>query len=160
MKWINAGNLEAWGRTTASETELPGLIADLISATASEISAIRFPRGEKGRVRGFDGVLESNEEALNVPIGGSVWEFKTSVEYKKYALEDFGKRTRETSPTDQAKLTLLLVTPFTWDSSDPTNKLEDWQRARKAESSWKDVKLIDGVQLAHPIQRAEVHSAS
>lgn len=149
MKWINATNLEAWGRTMASEAKLPGLVADLISATASEIGTIRFPSGGKGRVRGFDGVLQSNEEALNVPLGGSVWEFKTSPEYKKYALKDFDKRTLETSATDQADLSLVLVTPFTWDSSNRKNKREDWERAREESSCWKEVKLLDGAQLEH-----------
>jgi hypothetical protein len=41
----------------------------------------------------------------------------------------------------------VLVSPWTWDSSDPKNKREDWLAARKAGSSWKDVRYIDGSML-------------
>jgi len=147
MKWITAANLDAWGRTTASESLLPELVADLISATAPEITSIRFPSGDKGRVRGFDGVLESGGGWLNVPQGRSVWEFGTSLDYQKKALADFQKRSGEISAEEQKSLTLLLVTPFTWDSSIGTNKLEDWEKARMAGSDWKAVILLDGARL-------------
>ena len=62
MKWITAANLEAWGRTNASESELPALVADLISATGKDITSIRFPSGDKGRTRGLDGILECDGE--------------------------------------------------------------------------------------------------
>ena len=54
MRWISASQLEVWGRTRTSATDLPGLVSDLIRATAPDITAIRFPTGEKGQVRGFD----------------------------------------------------------------------------------------------------------
>lgn len=56
---------------------------------------------------------------------------------KAKALKDFSKRTGQISVTDQAEATLILVTPFTWDSSNSENKLEDWEMARKKESHWK-----------------------
>ncbi|HEX8574565.1 MAG TPA: hypothetical protein VF759_17625 [Allosphingosinicella sp.] len=147
MKWITTAQLDAWGRTRTSETELPGMISDLVRATAPDITAIRFPTGEKGQVRGFDGVLDSSVEVLNVPQGRSYWEFGTEAGHQAKALKDFKKRTDQVSATDQAEATLVLVTPFTWDSSDSKNKIEDWEKARKKESEWKKVKLIDGAQL-------------
>lgn len=147
MKWITAAQLDAWGQTRTSATELPGLVSDLIRATAPDITAIRFPTGEKGQVRGFDGVLESSVAALNVPQGRSYWEFGTESGYQAKALGDFQKRTKQVSAEEQAETTLMLVTPFTWDSSKATNKIEDWERAREKASKWKKVKLIDGAQL-------------
>ncbi len=147
MKWITADNLDAWGRTTASEVLLPELIADLISATAPEITSIRFPSGGKGRVRGFDGVLTSIGGLLNVPQGRSVWEFGTSADYQGKAMRDFNSRTGDVSAEEQKDLTLVLVTPFTWDSSNIENKIEDWEKAREKASSWKNVVLIDGAKL-------------
>lgn len=147
MKWITTAHLDVWGKTRTSETELPGLVSDLVRATAPDITAIRFPTGEKGQVRGFDGVLESSVETLNVPQGRSYWEFGTEAGYQAKALKDFKKRTGQISVTDQAAATLVLVTPFTWDSSNSENKIEDWEKARKKESNWKKVKLIDGAQL-------------
>lgn len=147
MKWITTAHLDVWGKTRTSETELPGLVSDLVRATAPDITAIRFPTGEKGQVRGFDGVLDSSVEALNVPQGRSYWEFGTEAGHQAKALKDFKKRTGQVSATDQAEATLVLVTPFTWDSSDSKNKIEDWEKARKKESNWKKIKLIDGTQL-------------
>jgi hypothetical protein len=72
MKWITTAHLDTWGRTRTSETELPELISDLVRATASDITAIRFPTDEKGQVRGFDGVLDSSVAALNVPQGQTI----------------------------------------------------------------------------------------
>jgi hypothetical protein len=147
MKWITTAQLDAWGRTRTSATELPGMVSDLVRATAPDITAIRFPTGEKGQVRGFDGVLDSSIEALNVPQGRSYWEFGTEAGYQAKALKDFKKRTNQLSASDQAEATLVLVTPFTWDSSISKKKIEDWETARKEESKWKTVKLIDGTQL-------------
>ena len=138
MKWITADNLDAWGRTTASEVLLPELVADLISATAPEITSIRFPSGGKGRVRGFDGVLTSIGGLLNVPQGRSVWEFGTSADYQGKAIRDFNSRCRDVTAEEQKDLTLVLVTPFTWDSSNSENKIEDWEKAREDASSWKN----------------------
>ncbi len=149
MKWIEANHLDVWGRTNESEVELPALVADLICATTAGIKSIRFPSRGKGRVRGFDGVLESFEETLYVPMGKSVWELKSSASYKGKALEDFNKRTRETPVEEQADLTLVLVTPFTWDSSDRKKTIEGWVAEKKEAANWKDVIVIDGAMLEH-----------
>ncbi|WP_447553335.1 hypothetical protein [Vreelandella sp. EE22] len=147
MKWINAKQLEEWGNTRTSETEFPGLVSDLILATVNEINAIRFPTGEKGQVRGFDGNLISGVEGLNIPEGASLWEFGTEANYKKKANDDFDKRTKEVSLKEQQETTLILVTTFTWDSSSSNNKIEDWVSEKRKKSNWKNVRLIDGVQL-------------
>lgn len=159
MKWITTTNLEAWGRTRASEIQLPGLVGDLIRATTPDFIAMRIPTDEKGQVRGFDGVVESNVAALNVPEGKSIWEFGTEADYKGKALSDFKTRTREVSKEDQQQTTLILVTPFTWDSSKADNKIESWIAARKKESAWKDIKLLDGVQLETWLEQCPAVSA-
>lgn len=159
MKWISTINLDAWGSTRTSETELPGLVSDLIRATGPDINAMRFPTGEKGQVRGFDGTLDSSVAALNIPAGRSYWEFGTERDYQSKALRDFKKRDGEVSSPERAASTLVLVTPFTWDSSRSDNKIEDWENARKAESNWRDVKVIDGQQLEDWLAKCPAVSA-
>lgn len=159
VKWITAANLDAWGRTNSAEPELPELVADLISATASDIRSIRFPSGDKGRTRGFDGILESDGGALNVPKGKSIWEIGTETEYKAKAISDFRKRSRETPRAVQKNVTLVLVTPFTWDSTKKDWKLENWVQKRKKEQSWKDVIVIDGSCLERWLADAPAVSA-
>lgn len=49
MKWIEAGYLEVWVRTTRSKADLPAVLAALICATTNKIQAIRFPGRGKGQ---------------------------------------------------------------------------------------------------------------
>ncbi|WP_324751453.1 hypothetical protein [Roseovarius sp. Pro17] len=159
MKWITAAHLDAWGRTNSAEPELPELVADLISATASDIRSIRFPSGDKGRTRGLDGILASDGDALFIPKGKSIWEIGTEIDYKGKAIKDFNKRSGEISPADQKDVTLVLVTPFTWDSTKKDWKLENWVEIRKKEQSWKEVIVIDGASLERWLAEAPAVSA-
>lgn len=159
MKWITAANLEAWGRTNSAEPELPEIVADLISATGSDIRSIRFPGGDKGRTRGLDGILESDDAALFVPKGKSIWEIGTEIDYKGKALRDFTKRSGEIPSADQKDVTLVLVTPFTWDSTKEDWKLENWVEIRKKEQFWKEVIVIDGASLERWLAEAPAVSA-
>ena len=59
MKWIKALNLQQWADSSPAKVIFPALIADLIRATANSITEIRFPNGDKGQVRGYDGVLKA-----------------------------------------------------------------------------------------------------
>src|SRR6516225_7740168 len=85
MRWVTATQLENWARTLAAREELPKIVADLIRASSSDIVSMRFPSGDKGQVRGFDGHLVSDVSALNVPHGRSFWEFGTDADYKRKA---------------------------------------------------------------------------
>jgi hypothetical protein len=78
MKWITASDLTTWSGSPGARTDLPELLGDLIRATADSISSFRFPSGDAGNVRGFDGHLDSNTGGFNVPQGVSYWELKTS----------------------------------------------------------------------------------
>lgn len=147
MRWINASQLEDWARTIAARDAFPGLVADLIRASSREVMTMRFPSGDKGQVRGFDGHLESGTASFNVPAGRSIWEFGTNADYKDKANSDFEKRSKEVSKAEQAETTYVFISPWTWDSSSRKNKLEDWVAARKAKSSWKDIRYIDGAAL-------------
>ncbi len=133
MRWVKAGQLEDWARSVGSRVELAKIVSDLIRASSTDISAMRFPSGDKGQVRGFDGHLLCEVAAMNVPRGRSYWEFGTGSDYKVKALGEFKSRTSEVSEEDQREITLVLVSPWTWDSSDPKDKLENWIADRKVE---------------------------
>jgi len=74
MRWITASQLEEWAPSNSAREALPNIVSDLILASSPDITAIRFPSGDKGQVRGFDGALVSEVRALNVPQGNSYWE--------------------------------------------------------------------------------------
>ncbi|AXE62817.1 hypothetical protein BBF93_00300 [Hyphomonas sp. CACIAM 19H1] len=145
MKWISIDQLDKWASTLQARTEIPELVADLIRASADTISDIRFPSRGKGQIRGFDGWLEAVGTPPFVPDGKSVWEFGVSGASGSKLTKDYKKRTAEVPASNRANLTLVLVTPFTWD--DPKVKVVDWVQAKQAEKAWKDVRLLEGPHL-------------
>jgi hypothetical protein len=102
MRWITTSQLENWARGIPARDELPKIVSDLIRASSPDIASMRFPSGDKGQVRGFDGHLESDVSAFNVPQGRSFWEFSADEDYKQKAQSDFEKRTKEVPPADQS----------------------------------------------------------
>lgn len=145
MRWVRAINLQQWAETLPAQTRLPGLIADLIRATARDISDIRFPRDDKGQVRGFDGILEATGVPPYVPNGDSVWEFGVSSGIGKKADSDYAKRTSEMDAKKRKQTTFVFVTPHTWDN--PRQDLSEWLAEKRNRDEWKNVELLDGAKL-------------
>jgi len=142
LKWIKALQLEQWADTLQAKDKMPGLVADLIWATASKFRRLRFLQGDKGQVRGFDGYLDVDSNSPFVPNGMSVWEFGTSGAGKTKAESDYKKRTDEVDKETRAECTLVIVTPRTWDT--PTVKVEDWLAEKNDLKEWKSVAYLDG----------------
>ncbi|SDD96192.1 hypothetical protein [Paraburkholderia lycopersici] len=145
MRWVTATNLQQWADTLQARTSFPALVADLIRATAANISDIRFPNGDKGQVRGFDGVLDATGMPTYVPDGRSIWEFGVTEGAAGKAASDYEKRTRQVDEAARKETTFVFVSPRTWDN--PTVKLPDWVQAKREQGAWKDVKYIDGAML-------------
>lgn len=153
MKWITAANLEQWAETLQARTVFPALVADLIRASAPEISSIRFPSGDKGQVRGFDGFLEAAGVSPYVPDGNSIWEFGVTGDVIGKADGDYKKRTEEVDAIVRANTTFVFATPRTWDR--PRKKIADWLKQKRDLGEWKGVEYIDGIAIedwliAHP----------
>lgn len=147
MRWISAHNLQEWSNSLTARTTFPGLVADLITASASNITAFRFPNREKGQVRGFDGILDATGAPPFVPEGHSIWEFGVTSNVASKAESDFNKRTQEVDPLVRANTTFVFVTPRTWDL--PSKQIPDWLSEKRALRVWKDVQCFDGVALEH-----------
>ena len=109
MRWISAQNLQEWSNTVTAQTTFPGLISDLISASATSINEFRFPNREKGQVRGFDGILEATGVPPFVPDGLSIWEFGVTAEDVRKADREFEKRTKEVDATRRANTTFVFA---------------------------------------------------
>ena len=145
MKWIKALNLQQWADSIPAKVIFPALVADLIRATANNITEIRFPNGDKGQVRGYDGVLKAEGEGAYVPDGDSFWEFGVNEKLLDKVNSDYEKRTREVVPEIRLKTTFVFASLRTWDN--PKVKLEDWLQEKRSSGKWKDIKLIDGTML-------------
>jgi len=142
LRWITALNLQTWAETLGARNVFPAMVADLIRASAQAISTIRFPNGDKGQVRGFDGVLEAAGVPPYVPDGASIWEFGVSADAATKANSDFEKRTKEVDEGKRKETTFVFATPRTWNNGN--EKLADWVDARKKLGQWKDVIYLDG----------------
>lgn len=147
MRWITAHNLQEWSNSLPARTTFPGLIADLITASAPNITAFRFPNREKGQVRGFDGVLSATGVPPFVPDGSSIWEFGVSGDVLDKADDDFKKRTEQVAPAVRANTTFVFVTPRVWDR--PSKQIPAWLSEKRALGEWKGVECFDGVALEH-----------
>lgn len=143
MRWITALQLGQWAETISARTDFPKIIADLIRASVKNVIDIRFPNGDKGQVRGFDGVLDTEENLPYVPGGKSVWELGVNGGTAAKAESDYKKRTKEVDESIRKNATFVLVSPRTWDGS----KLSDWVENKNAKGEWKKVIYIDGSML-------------
>lgn len=146
MKWITALDLDQWADSLPARVDFPGMVGDLIRASLTSISDFRFPRGDKGQVRGFDGVLDAESNCAFVPDGESVWEFGVTEGGAVKANGDYKKRTEELDVEARKRTTFVFVSPRTWDSS-KGNKREDWVEEKRALNEWRDVLYIDGSML-------------
>ncbi len=149
MKWLTALMLEQWAEKLNAKADFPEVILDLVRASAGNSSSYRFPHGDRGQVRGFDGVLECEDGNSFVPAGRSIWEFGLDKDYQSKADGEYKKRTDELAlkQEDRKKMTFVFVTPRTWNKA--KLKLHDWVNKKKRLNEWGDVKYIDGVQIEH-----------
>jgi hypothetical protein len=158
MRLIETTDLKNWAGSTSARSRLPHLVKALISAVIQP-EQLRFPSGDAVWVPGYDGVLVSREKNLFVPTGLSVWELGTDSDYKDKANRDYNKRSKDKIEDgkegktvwkpDRAATAFVFVTPFVWKDK------ADWVAERKGEGIWRDVVVIDGVDLQEWPEAAE-----
>jgi hypothetical protein len=152
MNVVTVLDLEQWSNRTGSRTRLAGLVASLIRATA-EVSYIRFPSGDSGERKGYDGHLESSGFDQFVPRGKSVWEFGTSgrssqSKIKEKAEGDYQRRTREPKDADPKETVFVVVTSRPWDGA------REWASLKRKDGNWADVRAVDAVLLENWLREA------
>ena len=146
MQWITESDLVSWSKRVNARSLLADMVADLIRASISDATRFRFPGGDVGQLRGWDGDLETTQSVSFVPAGKSKWEFGVGAGAAK-ASHDYRNRTRTTDPMVMKENTLVLVNLEPWDT--PRKLLSDWERDRRAEGKWLDVRYLDSVELVH-----------
>ncbi|MGO9662344.1 MAG: hypothetical protein ACLP66_03410 [Polyangia bacterium] len=146
MQWISENDLERWSHRIDARCLLPDMVADLIRATVTDATRFRFPGGDAGQIRGWDGDLETTNRVSFVPAGKSKWEFGVGAGVSK-ASSDYEKRTANTDPLVMRENTLVLVNLQKWDT--PKKKLDDWEREHNEKGEWLAVQYLDAVKLVH-----------
>jgi hypothetical protein len=161
MKWIEARHLVAWADRLDARVRLPEIVSQLVRASAASISAYRFPEKDNAQLPGYDGRLTAipgEPYRAFLPEGDSVWEWGTNEDYRAKANGDYTARTKKPEPVDPASTTFEFVTPRIWHRTDPS--AEGWAADKRAEGIWKDVKVLDAIQLEHWLELCPAVAAS
>lgn len=152
---VTPNELEEFAKRVDSEAAIPELVWRLVTTSVKDLSLCRIPYGNSIGLPDLDGLVET-ESGLRqfVPKGRSYWEIGRSSKPQAKATADFKKRTAETSAKERASTTFVFVTPQNrpWP---PQSQLR-WIARRKKEG-WKDIKIIDGIQLCDWLQEFPVH---
>mgnify|MGYP000973022401 FL=1 len=145
---ITRDQLGSWADTPESKANFPHLISRLIRATTAKDTKVNIPWGSATYIEGWDGIVNSKEEARYIPEGISLWELGTGQDPKKKADSDYEKRTKDPRGYTPQDATFVFVTPRTW------TKKEEWVSQKKEEKKWKDVIVYDGISLAQWLDEA------
>lgn len=148
MMIITRDQLGSWADTPESKANFPYLISRLIRATTAKDTKVDIPWGSATYIEGWDGIVNSKEEARYIPEGISLWELGTGQDPKKKADADYEKRTKDPRGYTPQEATFVFVTPRIWTGKDT------WVKRRKEEKKWKDVIVYDGISLAQWLDEA------
>jgi hypothetical protein len=138
-----------WSGSRSAEEQFPYYIKKLICAVIQP-DQIRMPSGDAIWLPGHDGELLNAQKSRFIPEGLSVWEVGTEPSFKTKASKDYTKRSKDKTKKKKGKAqpklnrsetTFVFVTPHIWMNKDL------WVTERKVEGIWKDVIVIDGVDL-------------
>ena len=139
---ITANQIESWASEhEAARSRLPVLLRILVNSTGSGLTKVDFPGNDDSQRKGWDGFVEADRARPWIPEGASGWEFGCSEDVKRKANSDFGKRTGTVSAEEREDITFVFATPRRWSAKD------DWEKERRAEKRWKDVRVFDASDL-------------
>ncbi len=138
---FKAKDFENWTDSITSRHRLPVLLRILINSTCQGLEKIEFPGNDDAEKSGWDGFVHSAQVTPWIPKGKSGWEFGVRKDIKLKADEDYSTRVALILAKERKDITFVFVTPRHWD------KKELWENQRRAEKKWKDVKVIDAIDL-------------
>jgi transcriptional regulator with XRE-family HTH domain len=147
IRWITEADLDHWANSRFGQSAFPELIRRLVLAEAGYHPQLRFPSGDSVAMQGWDGETKIDFVSPIIPSGVAGWEVGTDKQPKTKADQAYKDRTKNKLHSDPSQTTFVFATPRRW------AKKEEWKKARKAEGVWKDVRVIDGVDLVQWLER-------
>lgn len=143
---VTATDLETYANTIESEQVLPEFVSYLIKESVSDLTYCRIPYGNSIGLPGYDGMVETAIGGRQyVPAGKSVWEIGTGAKPQHKATDDFRERLKATIETDRKDMSYVAVTPHAAKWAQPA---QDKWRKRRLKHGWKEIKILDGIQLS------------
>ncbi|MHC5722677.1 MAG: hypothetical protein ACYT04_28910 [Nostoc sp.] len=141
LKWVDATDLIRWADRLDARARLPQLLRLLIHATVQQPQRVDFSSGESIQMPGWDGIVDAPKGNSFVPNGYSVWELGTNKDFKTKAEGDYKKRVADSLGVVCSQTTFIFVTPRRWADKD------NWERNKKNEGIWADVRAYDADDL-------------
>lgn len=148
LKWVDATDLIRWADRLDARARLPQLLRLLIHATVEQPQRVGFPSGESIQVGGWDGIVDAPLGNSFVPNGYSVWELGVNKDIKGKADGDYEKRATNSLGLVRAETTFVFVTSRRWGNKDK------WEREKKSEGIWADVRAYDADDLEQWLEQA------
>lgn len=140
---ISALDISNWSDTIEAKNKFPELIRRLITASAAYLLQIDFPSGNNIYEGGWDGIVTDAIGTEFIPEGQSVWELGTNKDKRGKAENDYRERTQNPLGITPKEAVFVLATLRNWSAS----RKRDWIAEKKAESIWKDIRLLDAKDL-------------
>ena len=145
---IHARQIEDWASEIRARSRLPVLLRILLNSTGTGLEKVDFPGNDDAERVGWDGVLKAERANPWIPRGSSGWEFGCNQDIKRKADKDFGKRTQSVPESERRAATFVFVTPRKWKGKN------DWEKTRREERQWKDVRALDASDLEQWIEQS------
>lgn len=146
---IRAHDIQAWasGRIEPRQ-QLAALLRRLVNTTGIDLSKVDFPAYDDAERRGWDGYVEAGAATPWIPIGVSGWEFGCNAEPEHKAQSDYEARARHVPEEERKNTTFVFVTPRKWPGK------QAWEKARRPEKQFRDVRVFDAVNLEQWLEQS------
>lgn len=142
---ISPSELEDFSNRRDSEPIIPELIALLINLSVPDLLYCRIPYGDSIGLPGLDGIVKTEGGYRQfVPKQTSYWEIGRGKDAQNKATNDYRKRTKSTPKIERKNASFVFVTSRSkeWEQSSQNKWIK-----RRQNDGWKEIKIIDGVQL-------------
>lgn len=148
---ISSKELQEWAGRYDAPAVLPRLVRRLLLAT-SPLDGIAMRADSGTRYEGWDGIVMSRGGTAFCPAGLSVWELSVEGKVRTKLDEDYEKRSRKPPEgVRPARTTYVAVTARAFKKGKA-----DWANEKRAEGTWRDVRVLDADDLATWIEQAPV----
>ena len=133
----DAAAVDAWADRVEARTDFPRLVRRLIRQTNDQVVALEMRAAEGAGFAGYDGQVEALKATPFVPAGPSVWELGVGADPGTKANSDYKTRTKNSLGVDKGKTTFVFATARRWPGK------AQWEREKRAEGKWADVRAFD-----------------
>ena len=145
---IKANHIEDWAGDLAARSKLAVFLRTLVNSTGDKLTKVEFPGNDDSERPGWDGCVEAGEANPWIPEGKSGWEFSVCQNPKTKAGKDYAKSVKQSSADERKETTFIFVTPRRWPHKN------SWEKERRKEKKWKDVRVYDANNLEEWLEQS------